>query len=83
MQNPDAVALKEDMRRTRTRLHLAKQNKIHAEKELDDQNGRKAKLQQDLDRVSAGMLHTHLVHNCLSAQGLAIVRAQRRHSQQA
>lgn len=57
MQNPDAVALKEDMRRTRTRLNLAKQNKVQAEKELDDQNSRKAKLQQDLDRVSAGMLH--------------------------
>lgn len=61
MQNPDTVALKEDMRRTRTKLNLAKQNKKQAEHELDDQHSRMAKLQQDLDRVSAGIAATMTV----------------------
>ena len=54
MQNPDMVALKEDMRRTRTKLKLAQQNKKQAEHESEDQHNRVAKLQQDLDRVNAG-----------------------------
>ena len=54
MQNPDAVALKEDMRRSRTRLKLAQQNKKQAEQEQEQQHSRVAKLEQDLERVSAG-----------------------------
>lgn len=56
VQNPEVVALKEDIRRTKGRLNLWERELEERNKSLAAQHSKVAKLQADLDKVVDGMI---------------------------
>ena len=57
MQNPEVVALKEDIKRTSKKLKLWERELGERKKGLANQHDKVVKLQEDLDRVTDGMFH--------------------------
>ena len=54
LQNPEVVALKEDIKRTGKKLKLWERELEDRKTKLADQHSKVAKLEQDLEQVNAG-----------------------------
>lgn len=69
MQNPEVVALKEDIKRTGKKLKLWERELEDRKTKLADQHSKVAKLEQDLEQVNAGehlvllLLHVRQTYN--------------------
>lgn len=62
LQNPEVVALKEDIKRTGKKLKLWERELEDRKTKLADQHSKVAKLEQDLEQVNAG--EGHLAWSC-------------------
>lgn len=59
VQNPEVVALKEDIRRTNKKLKVWERELEERKKSLGDQHSKVAKLKADLDKTTDGTPHLH------------------------
>jgi hypothetical protein len=59
VQNPEVVALKEDIRRTNKKLKVWERELEERKKSLGDQHSKVAKLKADLDKITDGMPPPH------------------------
>ena len=55
MQNPEALSLREDIRRTHNKLKLWEKELEERNKNLTDQHSKVAKLEADLEKVTDGI----------------------------
>ena len=68
LQNPEVVALKEDIKRTGKKLKLWERELEDRKTKLADQHSKVAKLEQDLEQVNAG--EPCLALSCMPETGL-------------
>ena len=77
LQNPEVVALKEDIKRTGKKLKLWERELEDRKTKLEDQHNKVAKLEQDLEQVNAGepsyCLHLHAREKCSLASAVSAI----------